>query len=92
MVEICNLDRVLVVMEPRLQRHLKRYGLVFHQISEIFELRGKRALFELPRNELTINMEEGIKSLYQFIKDDLSNQWLAYQELIAERQQANDQL
>lgn len=75
-VDLCELERVLVVMEPRLQRHLKRYGLIFHQISEPFDLRGTRALFELPRSELTANMETPILELYRHIHQDLSKQWL----------------
>lgn len=92
MVEICALDRVLVVMEPRLQRHLSRYGLAFRQLSDTFDLNGNRALFELPGNELTSNMDEGILHLYRFIHADLSSQWLDYRQLRGERLKANDQL
>ncbi|MCU7843724.1 MAG: PEP-CTERM/exosortase system-associated acyltransferase [Candidatus Thiodiazotropha sp. (ex Monitilora ramsayi)] len=75
MVDLRELDRALVVMEPRLQRVLHRYGLFFHQISETFDLRGKRALFELPRNELTINMDLPLLELYRHIRRDLASQW-----------------
>ena len=75
MVEICDLDRVLVVMEPRLRRHLGRYGLKFHQIGKPFELRGNRALFALPRRELTIHMNEGILELYRLIQQELWDGW-----------------
>jgi N-acyl amino acid synthase of PEP-CTERM/exosortase system len=75
LVELCALDRVLVVMEPRLQRHLQRFGLLFHQISETFELRGRRALFELPSDELTIHMNEQIRELYGLIQHDLRYQF-----------------
>ncbi len=74
LVDLCELDRVLVVMEPRLQRHLKRYGLKFRQISSPFELRGERALFELPRNELTRHMNPQIQNLYEFIRNELESQ------------------
>jgi N-acyl amino acid synthase of PEP-CTERM/exosortase system len=78
LVELCELELVLVVMEPRLQRHLSRFGLLFHKISGQFELRGKRALFELPRNELTCNMPGQIRELYESIKACLSQQpWQA---------------
>jgi N-acyl amino acid synthase of PEP-CTERM/exosortase system len=75
LVDLCDLERVLVVMEPRLQRHLQRFGLIFHQISQAFELHGKRALFELPREELTRNMSEQILELFQKIRVDLDQQW-----------------
>ncbi len=90
LVELCNLDRVLVVMEPRLQRHLKRYGLVFHQISEPFELRGRRALFELPGDELTQHMNEQILELYGIILNDLAAQLPNLQQSGYDRAQSND--
>ncbi len=75
LVDLCELERVLVVMEPRLQRHLQRYGLVFHQISQTFELRGRRALFELPRDELTVHMNAPILELYRLIQNELASQF-----------------
>ncbi|MEJ2464738.1 MAG: PEP-CTERM/exosortase system-associated acyltransferase [Candidatus Thiodiazotropha sp.] len=90
LVELCDLDRVLVVMEPRLQRHLQRFGLVFHQISQTFELRGQRALFELPRDELTINMGEQILELYHLIQNNLERQFDEMQQLHYETTHSND--
>ncbi|MCG7915235.1 MAG: PEP-CTERM/exosortase system-associated acyltransferase [Candidatus Thiodiazotropha weberae] len=74
LVDLCRLKLVLVVMEPRLQRHLNRYGLQFHKISDDFELHGKRALFELPSSELTSNMPDDIRLLYDLIKQNLAQQ------------------
>jgi N-acyl amino acid synthase of PEP-CTERM/exosortase system len=74
LVELCQLELVLVVMEPRLQRHLSRFGLHFRKISDEFELHGQRALFELPNSELTSNMPDEIKQLYELIKKNLSQQ------------------
>jgi N-acyl amino acid synthase of PEP-CTERM/exosortase system len=90
LVELCNLERVLVVMEPRLQRHLKRYGLVFHQISESFELRGRRALFELPGDELTQHMDEYILELYGLIYNDLDGQLTSLQQVDYNNAHCND--
>jgi N-acyl amino acid synthase of PEP-CTERM/exosortase system len=75
LVDLCDLERVLAVMEPRLQRHLQRYGLVFHQISETFELHGRRAIFELPVDELTVNMDEYVLELFRNILLDLEQQF-----------------
>ncbi|MES9992014.1 MAG: PEP-CTERM/exosortase system-associated acyltransferase [Candidatus Thiodiazotropha sp.] len=74
MVDLCDLDYALVVMEPRLQRHLKRYGLLFKQISPSFPLRGERALFSLHRTELTRHMNSQIRALYDFIHEELEEQ------------------
>lgn len=80
LVDLCELDLVLVVMEPRLQRHLKRYGLIFNQISEPFELKGTRALFELHRSELTNHMKPEIRFMFDMIRDELNRQpWQASQ-------------
>lgn len=90
LVELCSLESVLVVMEPRLQRHLKRYGLMFHQISQTFDLRGQRALFELPREELTVNMNEQILELYRIIQNGLGEQLDALLQSHAEAMQSNE--
>jgi hypothetical protein len=74
MVDLCELQLAVVVMEPRLQRHLQRFGLHFQRISEIFELRGKRALFELPRDKLTADMPAPIRALYEGIREALRDQ------------------
>jgi N-acyl amino acid synthase of PEP-CTERM/exosortase system len=74
MVDLCELQLAVVVMEPRLQRHLQRFGLHFQRISEIFELRGKRALFELPRDKLTADMPAPIRALYKGIREALRDQ------------------
>jgi N-acyl amino acid synthase of PEP-CTERM/exosortase system len=92
LVKLCNLERVLVVMEPRLQRHLKRYGLVFHQISDLFELRGRRALFELPGDELIINMNEHILELYSLIQHELSHPFDEVYRLTYETANFNDRV
>ena len=89
-VDLSELQRVLVVMEPRLQRHLKRFGLKFHQISTPFELRGTRALFELPREELTAHMELPILDLYRHIREELSDQWQAGRQPASRNLNANE--
>jgi N-acyl amino acid synthase of PEP-CTERM/exosortase system len=81
MVDICQLDLVLVVMEPRLRRHLTRYGLHFRQISTPFELKGERALYQLPRESLTCDMNPQIRELYDYIRDEIEKQpWLQQQQ------------
>jgi N-acyl amino acid synthase of PEP-CTERM/exosortase system len=92
LVELCDLERVLVVMEPRLQRHLQRYGLVFHQISDTFELRGRRALFELPGEELTVNMNDYILELFRIIHHDLEQQFDKMLQLYYDATHSNDRV
>jgi N-acyl amino acid synthase of PEP-CTERM/exosortase system len=91
LVELCELELVLVVMEPRLQRHLMRYGICFHQISDQFELNGQRALFELTRAELTSQMPAQVRELYELIRDILVSQpWQSPQR--PQRMHSNDRL
>ncbi|MET0050953.1 MAG: PEP-CTERM/exosortase system-associated acyltransferase [Candidatus Thiodiazotropha sp.] len=81
LVDLCDLQLALVVMEPRLQRHLQRFGLHFQCISDPFELRGQRALFELPREQLTTHMSSDIRALYERIRESLYRQpWQASAE------------
>jgi N-acyl amino acid synthase of PEP-CTERM/exosortase system len=78
LVDLCDLQLAVVVMEPRLQRHLKRFGLHFQRISDPFELRGQRALFALPRDQLTRHMSSEIQTLYERIRESLQLQpWQA---------------
>jgi N-acyl amino acid synthase of PEP-CTERM/exosortase system len=90
LVDLCGLERVLAVMEPRLQRHLQRFGLVFHQISDPFELHGRRALFELPVEELTVNMNEYILELFRNILQVLEQQIDKMLQLHYDALQSND--
>jgi len=73
-VDICHHEGVFVVMEPKLRRHLQRFGLPFTQISEEFDFRGARALFALPRRDLTRHMPPNILELYALIKAQLAQQ------------------
>lgn len=75
MVDLCGLEHVLAVMEPSLQRHLQRFGLMFHQISHPFKMRGSRALFMLPHDELTANMNDSTLKLYHPIRSVLDKQY-----------------
>ncbi len=90
MVDLCDLKLVLVVMEPRLQRHLKRYGICFHQISDAFEFRGQRALFELPRRKLTQHMSSNVKELYELILMTLMGQPWQHPQTNLQVQLSND--
>ncbi len=45
-------EYVFMVIEPRLQRHLSRYGLNLRQISSEFDYYGQRATYVLTREQL----------------------------------------
>lgn len=69
---------VFMVIEPRLQRHLQRYGVAVRQVSPTFEYYGQRAVYvttgEQFRNEvLAWNTE--LRGLY----DEVHRQLLGYE-------------
>jgi N-acyl amino acid synthase of PEP-CTERM/exosortase system len=67
-----GLNGVFAMMEPRLVRHLQRFGIVFEQVGDIIEYRGKRAAFYIDREGLYNNMTPPIKNLLDIILSDIS--------------------
>jgi len=74
MVDLFQHEGVFVVMEPKLRRHLQRFGLPFSQLSQEFDFRGMRALFGLPKADLYSHMSIDIRELYELIKSSLAPQ------------------
>ncbi len=74
LVDICHHQCVFVLMEPRLRRHLARFGLPFEQAGDTFEHHGARAIYYLSRNRLTRFFTPEINALYQRIKSTLEQQ------------------
>lgn len=60
------------IMEPRLARHLKRFGIVFQQAGEIIEYRGKRAPFYIDHNELLKTLQQPVRGLFDLILADIN--------------------
>ena len=60
------------VMEPRLARHMARFGIVFEQAGEIVEFRGKRAPFYIDHNELCKTLQQPVRGLFESILADTS--------------------
>lgn len=64
-----------MVAEPRLQRHLLRWGMHWRQISPEFEYYGSRAVFTASREALAANvaaLPPGWRSLYDTVCDQLA--------------------
>ena len=68
---------ILAIMEPRLARHLKRFGIASTLSSNLFEYHGKRGLFLIEPKEIINSLDPDIKNLFSLlnsiVKDDLSN-------------------
>lgn len=66
-----NLDGVFAVMEPRLARHLRRFGIVFQQAGDVIDYHGQRAVFYIDRDGLFKHLQPAIKDLLDTILSDL---------------------
>jgi len=66
-----NLGGVFAVMEPRLARHLRRFGIVFQQAGEIIDYHGERAVFYIDRDGLFKHLQPEIRGLLDTILGDL---------------------
>lgn len=65
---------VFMVIEPRLQRHLKRFGLAVQQISPTFDYFGQRAVYVTTREQLQIEIaswNEELTGLYGEVHQQL---------------------
>lgn len=74
LADICNHSGAFVMMEPRLNRRLTRFGLPFEQVGETMEYHGKRAMFHLPRAGFSSQLNTELKELYDVIYQDLVSQ------------------
>lgn len=58
-----GLDGVIAMMEPRLARHLQRFGMVYQQVGNVVDHRGPRAPFYCNRETLFKNLDPGVRTL-----------------------------
>lgn len=72
--DICNHGGMFVMMEPRLNRRLKRFGLPFVQCGDEMDYHGMRAMFYLDRKGFNAELNPELLELYNIIRDDLLNQ------------------
>ena len=75
--DLCALEGMFVMMEPRLNRRLNRFGLPFIQCGDELDYHGRRAMFFLNRAGFFSQLTPELLDLYLLIKEDLSNQFNA---------------
>ncbi len=68
-----GLERVFAMMEPRLARRLRIYGIKFQQIGPAIDHRGKRAPFQITRAELSQGIAPDISGLLSDIRHTLGS-------------------
>ena len=65
-----GLDGVFAMMELRLARHLRRFGIIFQQASDVVDHHGQRAAFYISRHTLMNHLEPEIKKLmYELLEE-----------------------
>ncbi|WP_448212672.1 PEP-CTERM/exosortase system-associated acyltransferase [Colwellia sp. MEBiC06753] len=74
LADICNHQGMFVMMEPRLNRRLTRFGLPFIQCGDEMNYHGLRAMFYLQRSGFNAELSEELLELYQIIYNDLRAQ------------------
>ena len=65
---------ILAIMEPRLARHLKRFGITSSLISDLVDYRGKRGLFLIQPTKLLDHLNTDMQELFNLIHTDVQNQ------------------
>jgi N-acyl amino acid synthase of PEP-CTERM/exosortase system len=74
LASLCNHVGLFVMMEPRLNRRLTRFGLPFEQAGEAMDYHGQRAMFHLSRQGFSSNLTDELKELYTIIHNDICQQ------------------
>ncbi len=68
---LTGLEGVFAMMEPRLARHLSRYGIRFTQVGQVTDYHGPRAPFYITRDDLLHGLKPEISALLDTIQHDL---------------------
>lgn len=68
-----GLEGVFAMMEPRLARHLSRYGIRFTQVGQVIDYHGPRAPFYITRDDLLHGLKPEISALLDAITSDLKS-------------------
>jgi len=66
-----GLDIVFVMMEPRLARHMQRYGILFTQAGDVIDYHGQRGPFFITREGLYGNLKPEVRQLLDRIHRDV---------------------
>jgi N-acyl amino acid synthase of PEP-CTERM/exosortase system len=66
-VQEYRLSGALTLMEPRLARHLRRFGINCRQVGELVEFHGQRGLFHMSLEAVLSSMDANTRELFQMI-------------------------
>jgi N-acyl amino acid synthase of PEP-CTERM/exosortase system len=68
---LTGLDGVFAMMEPRLARHLQRFGIIFQQMGQIVDHHGPRAAFYISQKTLLRNLNPEVNKLLNSLLADM---------------------
>jgi len=68
-----GVNYVFAMMEPRLAKHLSRFGIQFTQYGNTMEYHGQRALFIIDKDTLQNKMKPELNDFYLLISKQLNN-------------------
>ncbi|MDO7084099.1 PEP-CTERM/exosortase system-associated acyltransferase [Pseudocolwellia sp. AS88] len=74
LANLCNHKGMFVMMEPRLNKRLQRFGLPFEQVGDVVDYHGMRAMFYLDKNKFNSELSDELLALYKIIYKDLTEQ------------------
>lgn len=66
-----GLDAVFAMMEPRLARHLRHFGIGFAQVGPVVDYHGERAPFYLTRDSLFESLRPEFRQLLDYLQEEL---------------------
>lgn len=67
-----GLATVVVMMEPRLARHLSRLGILFEQVGEVIDFHGRRAPYQITLESFHAHIKPPVRALYEHIAAEIS--------------------
>lgn len=76
-----NMRGVFAIMEPRLARHLLRFGIVFEQVGDVTYYHGERAPYYISRQGLFDHLTSQVRGLLVHIMHEISTQMKASRQL-----------
>ncbi|WP_077338932.1 PEP-CTERM/exosortase system-associated acyltransferase [Pseudocolwellia agarivorans] len=74
LADICRHRGMFVMMEPRLNKRLQRFGLPFEQVGDEIDYHGLRAMFYLDKDNFNSQLSDELLALYKIIYNDLAQQ------------------
>jgi N-acyl amino acid synthase of PEP-CTERM/exosortase system len=66
-----GLSQAYVMMEPRLARHLRRYGIMFEQVGNVVDYHGQRGPFRIRREDLLEHLKPRMRALLEAIRSEI---------------------